>query len=149
MIITKLRLHDFRNYPEITVYPHSGVNLFFGPNGSGKTNLLEAVHCCALGKSHRAGNDREMVMRGKPSGGCSVSVSGEDGLTSEIVVQFTPGEKRKKQVWINRKKTARLADLMGHLRCVIFSPEDLSLIKDGPAARRRYLDMMISQLDVG
>ena len=149
MIITKLRLHDFRNYPEITLYPHTGINLFFGQNGSGKTNLLEAVHCCALGRSHRAGNDREMVMRGRPSGGCGVTVDGEDGFSSEIVVHFTPEERRKKQVWINRKKTSRLAELMGHLRCVIFSPEDLSLVKEGPSARRRYLDMMISQLDVG
>ncbi len=149
MKITKLRLHDFRNYPEITLYPHTGINLFFGSNGSGKTNLLEAVHCCALGRSHRAGNDREMVRRGQPSGGCSVTVSGESGASSEIVVHFTPEERRKKQVWINRKKTFRLAELMGHLRCVIFSPEDLSLVKEGPSARRRYLDMMISQLDMG
>ncbi len=147
MIIETLRLKQFRNYPELTLYPHPGLNLFFGHNGAGKTNLLEAVHYCALGKSHRAGSDREVVAREAAAGACAVTVRSEGAGRSEIMVRLSPGEQRKKTVWIDRRKADRLADLMGRVRCVIFSPEDLSLVREGPALRRRYLDMMICQLD--
>ena len=145
-VIETLRLKHFRNYPELTLSPHPGLNLLFGPNGAGKTNILEAIHYCALGKSHRAGSDREVVEREEDAGACAVTVRGAAGR-SEIMVRLTPGEPRKKTVWIDRKKAERLADLMGHVRCVIFSPEDLSLVREGPSQRRRYLDMMICQLD--
>ena len=146
MWIEELRLRDFRNYGEITLQPHRGMNLFFGQNGSGKTNLLEAAHYCALGKSHRTNADREVVRRGCPMGACSVRVAHADGSRSEVTLRLAPEEHNKKQVWIDRKRAARLADLMGHLGCVIFSPEDLSLVREGPAVRRRLMDMFISQL---
>ena len=64
MLIEEIKLRDFRNYGELTLHPHPGVNLLFGQNGSGKTNLLEAVHYCALGRSHRTSQDREVVRKG-------------------------------------------------------------------------------------
>ena len=68
MIIQDITLRNFRNYREMTLLPHEGVNLFFGPNGSGKTNLLEAIHYCALGKSHRITGDQSAVRMGEPFG---------------------------------------------------------------------------------
>ncbi len=145
MLIEELKLRDFRNYGELTLRPHPGINLFFGQNGSGKTNLLEAVHYCALGRSHRTSQDREVVRKGAASAACGVTLT-RGGVRMDIAVRLTPAEARRKQVYVNRKRAPRLSNLMGHLQCVIFSPEDLMLVKEGPALRRRYLDMMLSQL---
>lgn len=148
MIIETLKLRNFRNYEELTLEPHPGVNLLFGQNGAGKTNLLEAVHYCALGRSHRTSIDREVVQKGAAMGACGVTVCKKTGH-ADIAVKLTPGESRKKQVFIDRKRAPRLSDMMGKLQCVIFSPEDLMLVKEGPAIRRRFLDMMLSQLSTG
>lgn len=145
MLIEEIKLHDFRNYGELTLRPHPGVNLLFGQNGSGKTNLLEAVHYCALGRSHRTSMDREVVRKGAEMAAVGVTVRGENSRC-QIAVKLTPGESRKKQVFLDRKRAPRLSDMMGRLQCVIFSPEDLMLVKEGPAVRRRFVDMMLSQL---
>ena len=83
MKIEELVLRNFRNYREITLRPHAGVNLFFGPNGSGKTNLLEAIHYCALGKSHRVTNDQSVVRIGESFAACDVAVSA-GGVTGSM-----------------------------------------------------------------
>ena len=148
MRIEALKLRDFRNYERLELQPHPGINLLFGQNGSGKTNLLEAIHYCALGRSHRTNADREVVRKGCEMGACGVNIASKTGH-SEVTVKLTPGEARKKQVFIDRKKAPRLSSLMGHVQCVIFSPEDLQLVREGPAIRRRYLDMLLSQLNPG
>ena len=145
MVIESIELNRYRNYKHLSLRPHEGINLFYGKNGSGKTNLLEAVHYCALGKSHRITQDAHAVMAGESSGSCSVSVRGRLSK-NEIGIRLQPGESAVKSVWINHKKVKKLSEMMGVLRCVIFSPEDLGLIKEGPAVRRRFLDMMISQI---
>ena len=147
MRIERLRLKDFRNYAELDLYPHPGMNLFFGRNGAGKTNLLEAIHYCALGRSHRTASDRDAVRRDDPSGAVGVTVLSDGGTRSEISIRLSPGDAKGKAVFIDRKRAARMADLMGHVRCVIFSPEDLMLVREGPSVRRRFLDMLLSQLD--
>lgn len=148
MIIEELKLHDFRNYGELILRPHPGVNLLFGQNGSGKTNLLEAIHYCALGRSHRTSQDREVIRKGAAMSAVGVLVRKETSRC-DVAVKLTPGENRKKQVFLDRKRAPRLSDMMGRLQCVIFSPEDLMLIKEGPAIRRRYLDMLLSQMSTG
>ena len=148
MVITKLSLRNFRNYEETVLTPHEGVNLFFGANGSGKTNLLEAVHYCALGKSHRITGDQSAVRIGESFAVCSVSVM-TGGVRREITVRLVPNELNKKVILIDGKPIRRFSDMMGCLQCVIFSPEDLGLIREGPSMRRRYLDMMISQVNRG
>ena len=148
MIIESLKLHDFRNYEELTLAPHPGINILFGQNGSGKTNLLEAVHYCALGRSHRTSIDREVVRKGAMMSACGVQVR-KSGMKVDVAVKLMPGEGRKKQVFLNRKRSERLSDMMGKLQCVIFSPEDLMLVKEGPSVRRRFIDMMLSQLSTG
>ena len=145
MLIERVDLRHFRNYGELSFDPDPGVNIFFGQNGSGKTNFLEAIHYCSLGKSHRVSQDQNSVMIGQREASCALSVTGLHGR-NEIEVRLCPGESAVKSVWINRKKAGRLSEMMGLLRCVIFSPEDLNLIKEGPSVRRKFLDMMISQI---
>ena len=148
MLIEVLKLKNFRNYSELTLHPHPGVNLYFGRNGSGKTNLLEAIHYCSLGRSHRISNDANAVKNGEAFALSSVSIRNSLGQR-EIAVRFHPDETQKKSILLDGKKIAKFSDMMGCLRCVIFSPEDLGLIKEGPSLRRRYLDMMISQINRG
>ena len=145
MIIETLKLRDFRNYGEIELKPHPGINILFGQNGSGKTNLLEAIHYCALGRSHRTSQDKEVVRKGAEAAAIGVQLR-KGGIRMDVQVKLTPGEIRKKAIFVDRKRAGRLSDLMGHVQCVIFSPEDLMLVKEGPSIRRRYLDMMLSQL---
>ena len=146
MIIQQLTLRNFRNYEETVLTPHEGVNLFFGANGSGKTNLLEAVHYCALGKSHRVSGDQGVVRFGESFAVCGVSVV-NGGVRRDITVRLVPAENNKKVILLDQKPIRRFSDMMGCLQCVIFSPEDLGLIREGPSMRRRYLDMMISQVN--
>lgn len=148
MIIQELKLRNFRNYEETVLTPHEGVNLFFGMNGSGKTNLLEAIHYCALGKSHRITGDQGAVRFGESFAVCGVKVL-SGGVRREITVRLVPNELNKKVILLDQKQIRRFSDMMGCLRCVIFSPEDLGLIREGPSLRRRYLDMMISQVNRG
>ena len=145
MKIERLKVKNFRNYTEAVIEPHPGINLFFGMNGSGKTNLLEAVHYCALGRSHRTAQDQEVVRRGADAALVQVRLESRE-IHHDIDVLLTPKEARKKQISIDHKRAARLSDLMGKLRCVIFSPEDLNMIRGGPSLRRKFMDMMISQL---
>ena len=148
MKIQQIELRNFRNYEELQLQPHEGINLFYGRNGSGKTNLLEAVHYCALGKSHRINNDQNAVRIGTEAASCSVRVQSKR-VRSEIQVRLQPGESSRKTIYIDHTKIHRFSELMGKLRCVLFSPEDLGMIRGGPALRRRFLDMMISQLSPG
>lgn len=148
MKIQELILRNFRNYEETVLAPHEGVNLFFGANGSGKTNLLEAIHYCALGKSHRVTGDQGVVRIGESFAACGVSVQSM-GVRREITVRLLPSESSRKVILLDGKQIRRFSDMMGCLQCVIFSPEDLGLIREGPSQRRRYLDMMISQVNRG
>ena len=145
MQIESMKLRDFRNYEELTLAPHPGVNILFGQNGSGKTNLLEAIHYCALGRSHRTSQDREVVRREKTMAAIQVQLR-KGGVRTDVTVKLTPNEPKRKTVFIDQKRASKLSDLMGRVQCVIFSPEDLMLVKEGPSIRRRYLDMMLSQL---
>lgn len=148
MIIQDITLRNFRNYREMTLLPHEGVNLFFGPNGSGKTNLLEAIHYCALGKSHRITGDQSAVRMGEQFGVCEVTVL-TGGVRRKITIRLVPNDLNKKTILMDGKRIQRFSDMMGCLQCVIFSPEDLGLVREGPSIRRRYLDMMISQINRG
>ena len=145
MTIQQIELNHFRNYGQLSFSPHSGINIFFGANGSGKTNLLEAVHYCSLGRSHRINQDINAVMIGEKGASCHLRIQNRHAA-NEIEIRLRPGEDSVKTVLIDGKKVSRLSEMMGVLRCVIFSPEDLNLIREGPAVRRKFLDMMISQL---
>lgn len=145
MVIRQIKLADYRNYPCVTFSPTDGITVFHGANGAGKTNLLEAIHLCCLGRSHRTSQDRELIRQGSSCGSVQVHVMRRDGRR-EVKVMLWTQQKRAKQIVLNGKPAARIGELMGHVNCVMFSPEDLELIKDGPALRRRFMDMQLSQL---
>ncbi len=144
MRITGLRLHDFRCYRQVLLSPPEGVTVLVGENGAGKTNLLEAIHLCCLGKSHRTSQDKEMIRRDQETAAVQLTVDRRDGK-HEVGVRLFENARRRKIVYVNGKTASRMGELMGHATCVIFSPEDLGLVKDGPQARRRFLDMLLSQ----
>jgi len=144
MRMTGLRLRDFRGYGQVLLSPPEGVTVLVGENGAGKTNLLEAVHLCCLGRSHRTANDREMIRRGRETAAVQLTVERRDGK-HEVGVRLFENARRRKIVYVNGKTASRMGELMGHATCVIFSPEDLNLVKEGPQARRRFVDMLLSQ----
>ena len=144
MRLTGLRLRDFRGYSQVSLTPPEGVTMLVGENGAGKTNLLEAVHLCCLGRSHRTANDREMIRHGQETAAVQLTVEKRDGR-HEVGVRLFENARRRKIVFVNGKTPPRIGELMGHATCVIFSPEDLALVKDGPQVRRRFLDMLLSQ----
>ncbi len=144
MQLLTLRLHDFRSYTHVMFTPPKGLTVLVGENGAGKTNLLEAVHLCCLGRSHRTSNDGEMIRHGQETAAVQLSVARSDGQ-HEVGVRLYENQRRRKLLYINGKTASRMGELMGHATCVMFSPEDLQLVKDGPQARRRFLDMLLSQ----
>ena len=144
MRITGLRLRDFRGYQQVMLSPPEGVTMLVGENGAGKTNLLEAVHLCCVGRSHRTSQDKEMIRKDQETAAVQLTVEKNDGK-HEVGVRLFENARKRKVVFVNGKTASRLGELMGHATCVIFSPEDLSLVKDGPQVRRRFLDILLSQ----
>lgn len=144
MHITGLRLHNFRCYDQVMITPPQGVTVLVGENGAGKTNLLEAVHLCCLGRSHRTSFDKEMIAQGQETSAVQLTVERNDGK-HEVGVRLFENARKKKVIYVNGKTASKMGELMGHATCVIFSPEDLALVKEGPQARRRFLDMLLSQ----
>lgn len=145
MHFSQVKLKNFRNYPSLSIAPHPGITVLCGPNGSGKTNLLEALHMVSLGRSHRTSQDREMIASGMDSASIQVSTMRRDGR-HDIEVRLTAHEKPHKKLLLYGKPAPRIGDMMGHATVVMFSPEDVRIVRDGPAARRRFVDMQLSQI---
>lgn len=145
MHFTEIRLSRFRNYPSLQLAPHPGITVLYGPNGSGKTNLLEAMHLLSLGRSHRTAQDREMVSAGADSAAVLGKTHRLDG-SHQVEVQLYPARKPHKKVLLYGKPAPRIGEMMGHATVVMFSPEDIRIVRDGPAARRRFVDMQLSQI---
>lgn len=145
MRVTSLSLRDFRSYEQAEVIPGEGMTVFSGPNAQGKTNLLEALHLCCTGRSHRTSRDEEMIRWGTPGSRVKVFSQQRDG-THEVTVSLLRGQKKKKNVMIGARRAERIGELFGHVFSVLFSPEDLQIVKGGPSERRRFIDMQLSQL---
>lgn len=144
MFIDKISLKNFRNYSDLNLSFINGVNIFKGNNAQGKTNILEAIFFCSLGRSHRTSKDKELIKWNEDF--FSISCSVKTGrLDKDIVIRFD--NKNNKFVEINRKKLGRISELFGVLNVVMFSPEDLKIVKESPSIRRKFLDMEISKLD--
>ena len=142
MYISKIYLKNFRNYEEETVFLNENVNIVYGKNAQGKTNLLESIFLCSTGRSHRTAKDFELIKEGNHS--YSVKIEGvRDDIPFTVGIFFEKGG--RKNITINNLKVKKLGELMGVLNTVIFSPEDLQIIKRGPGERRRFLDILISQ----
>lgn len=143
MHVHRLELVDFRNYQQLTLDLPAGRSFILGANGSGKTNLLEAIRVIACGRSHRGARDSDLVRLGRPGYRISVAAEGRQGAL-ELDLVWKRGQSRRLR--LNGVPVQRMADALGRLPVVIFSPGELELVQGGPAGRRRYLDLLLCQL---
>ncbi|KYZ75709.1 recombinase RecF [Anaerosporomusa subterranea] len=141
MKVDEIVLRSFRNYTTAKVAFSPTVNLLVGENAQGKTNILEAIYFAALGTSHRSAEDADMVAWQEQSAAIELKFVSRD---IDGLLQIHLFSNRRKQIRLNGQP-AKMRDIMGTLNVVLFSPEDLWLIKGAPAVRRRFLDNEISQ----
>ncbi len=143
MYIKEVSLQGFRNLEPLHIAPTAGMNLFYGDNAQGKTNFLESLYFCALGRSLRGRSEQQLIAFGEEESHIRLEVMRKN-RSDRIDVHLKRDE--KKGIAVNGIPVKKMGELFGTLYAVIFSPEDLSLIKDGPAERRRFLDMELSQI---
>lgn len=141
MYINKIKLTNFRNYNEQEIEFNKNINVIYGDNAQGKTNILESIFLSSFGKSFRTSKEKELIK------------FGQDVLMVETYYQKKDRDGKikieignKKQIAINGVKIKKLSEILGKINIVIFTPEDINILKEGPQGRRRFLDMMIGQL---
>lgn len=125
---------------------HPQLNLFLGLNAQGKTNILEALYCLSTTRSFRAAADEEMIELDQEAGAIEGTLQREEGQ-EQVRLELRQG--KNKALFMNGKKQKKLSSLLGRLPAVVFSPDDLFLVKGGPSLRRRYLDATLFQIDPG
>lgn len=143
MQITDVSLENFRNLSPLHLQPAAGINVLYGENAQGKTNFLESLYFCAMGRSLRGRNEQQLISFDCQESHIRLETKGRY-RSDRIDVHLKRDE--KKGIAINGVPIRKMGELFGTLYAVIFSPEDLSLVKGGPGERRRYLDMELCQL---
>ena len=144
MQIKSLDLKNFRNYRELSISFSDGVNIIYGENAQGKTNILESISLCGVGKSHRRSKEKEMIR-----------ISAEEAHIKGMFQKESVSERidihlkrsGSKGIAINRIPIKKISELYGNVNVVIFSPEDLDLIKGGPSLRRNFINQELCQID--
>ncbi|MDD3223098.1 MAG: DNA replication/repair protein RecF [Clostridium sp.] len=144
MHIKSLELRNFRNYKKLNIEMSKGVNIFTGDNAQGKTNILESIYYCSIGKSHRTKRDKELILWNENEAYISLDVSRER-LDKKIEIKiFKEG---RKGINVNSIKLKKISQLFGIFNAVIFSPEDLRIVKDSPSYRRKFLDIELTKIN--
>lgn len=144
MVIKSLELQDYRNYDYLNISFDRGTNILYGDNAQGKTNILEAIYVAATTKSHKGSKDRDIIHFGREEAHIRTYLEKEG---SEIRVDMHLRRNKSKGIAIDGQKIKKAAELLGLCNVVFFSPEDLNIIKNGPAERRRFVDMELCQID--
>lgn len=144
MIIKSLEIADYRNYDSLHIDFSSGTNILYGDNAQGKTNILEAIYMSATTKSHKGTKDKDVVNFRKEEAHIRTYLE-KEGIETRVDMHLR--KNKSKGIAIDGQKIKKAAQLLGLLNVVFFSPEDLSIIKNGPAERRRFVDMELCQLD--
>ncbi|HZO68103.1 MAG TPA: DNA replication/repair protein RecF [Kribbellaceae bacterium] len=142
MHVTALGLVDFRSYPQVEVTLEPGVTSFVGPNGQGKTNLVEAIHYVATHGSHRVASDAPLVRTGATRAVVRTEIHTDTDRDLVIEIEINPGKSNRAR--LNRSPVSRPREVLGLLRTVLFAPEDLALVKGDPSERRRFLDELLT-----
>lgn len=142
MYIKNIKLQNFRNYIKQEITLEKGINLFYGNNAQGKTNVIESIFLCSIGKSFRAKKDKELINFEKNNLFLEINYEKKD-RTGKIKYLI---QNDNKEIFVNDIKLKKLSELLGNINIVLFSPEDINIIKDGPDKRRRFLNILISQL---
>lgn len=141
MYIDNLKIQNFRNYKYQEVNFENKINIFYGDNAQGKTNILESIFISSFGKSFRTNKEKELIKMGENFLKVQTHFQKKD-RDGEIKVEISD----KKNVYLNDVKLKKLSEVLGNIILVIFTPDDINLLKSGPASRRKFLDMMIGQL---
>lgn len=143
MYIKKFSLKNYRNIDFLELELKNGVNIFYGENAQGKTNILEAIYVCATGRSHRTHIDKELIKFNETNAHIKAYI--QSSTLDKIDIHLKKDS--KKGIAINNIPINKLGELFGTLNIVIFSPEDLNLIKSGPLERRKFIDMELCQIN--
>ena len=143
MKINSLKLLNFRSYSSIFIKFNPNLNIIYGLNGSGKTNIVESIYSLSLTKSFRTNNDNLMIMKNKNVAKIEAEISNNEEINNyQLILQ-----NHEKKVKINNVKINKLSDYVSNMFMILFNPEDLRIIKDAPALRRKLLNIELSQLD--
>jgi DNA replication and repair protein RecF len=143
LYITGIKLECFRNYESLGLDFIKEYNIIYGDNAQGKTNIIESIFLCASGRSHRTSKDADLMKTGTNGYKVKLDIIKEE---RPFTIDIVCGKDERKKIRINEIPVKKIGDLMGTLNAVIFSPEDLFIIKEGPSERRRFLDITLSQL---
>jgi DNA replication and repair protein RecF len=144
MIVKSLELSQFRNYENLKLEFDHHTNILFGNNGQGKTNVLEAIYMSGTSRSHRGSKDKEMIRFGSEEGHIRLLVE-KNG--TDIQIDLHLRKSKSKGIAINKVPIRKAGELFGVLNVVVFSPEDLQIIKAGPSERRYFMNQILSQID--
>ena len=144
MKIKKLKLKNYRNYDLLDLKFDSSTNIFYGDNAQGKTNILESIYLCGTTKSHRGTKDRDLIKFGEEESHIEAVIE-KNEVPFKIDIHLKKNS--PKGIAINKMPIKRASELFGIINIVFFSPEDLNIIKNGPAERRRFIDLELAQLD--
>ncbi len=146
MYIKEIELKDFRNYKELRTSFHPKVNIFLGKNAQGKTNLLESIYLNSMARSFKTAKDKEMINFGEKF--CRVKTLSE-GYGDELETEIVISENGKKIIKIDGVKASKTSQLLERIYIIVFSPEDLKIVKDEPEKRRRFIDRELCQIKPG
>ncbi|MCM1289572.1 MAG: DNA replication/repair protein RecF [Corallococcus sp.] len=144
MKITEIHTANYRNLQKQTVTPGQGLNVFVGDNAQGKTNLVESVYLCCIGKSPRTDRDKDLVTWGQDKAYVKIKYVSKFGK-GEIEINLA--QNAKKQIIVNGAQIAKVGELMGYLNCIYFSPNEIRIISQSPQERRRFMDIDLCQTD--
>ena len=144
MIVTKIELSNFRNYDSLSLELDDKTNILYGKNAQGKTNVLEAIYLCSTTKSHRSSKDAELIKFENNEGHIKLFIN-KKGREYRIDIHLR--KNKSKGIAINGIPIKKASELFGIFNVIFFSPENLDIIKNGPAERRRFVDMELCQLD--
>ena len=143
MRIKNIEVHNFRNYEKLNVEFNDNINIFIGNNGEGKTNILESIYVLAITKSHRSYIDKALITNNKSIMKINGKVETLNGSKNLELIMNQKG----KRVSINKIVSKKVSDYISNMSVVLFSPDDLELVKDSPSIRRKFLNIEIGQLD--
>ena len=144
MIIESVDLQNYRNYEFLNMTFDNKINIIYGDNAQGKTNILESLYVCATSKSHRGSKDKDIIRFGNDEAHIKVMVK-KHGMNYRLDMHLK--KNKTKGIAVNGIPIRRAVELFGIINIIIFSPEDMNIIKNGPSERRRFMDMELSQLD--
>ena len=144
MFVKSLDLLNFRNYGTLSVAPDPGINIIYGANAQGKTNILEAIYLAGSSKSHRGSRDKDMIRMGQAEAHIRMHI---DKNENDYRIDMHLRKNKAKGIAIGGVPIRRAADLFGIVNMVFFSPEDLNIVKNGPSERRKLIDRILCELD--